>query len=70
MKKTHFLLALLMGAVSVGASAQTAEYKQVWSADLGDGTYVNPVLNGDFPDIDVIRVEDTKNHGRNLQSCA
>ncbi|MBQ9362741.1 MAG: family 43 glycosylhydrolase [Bacteroidaceae bacterium] len=59
MKKTHFLLALLMGVASVGASAQTAEYKQVWSADLGDGTYVNPVLNGDFPDIDVIRVEDT-----------
>ena len=39
--------------------AQTAEYQQVWSADNGDGTYVNPVINGDFPDIDVVRVDDT-----------
>ena len=59
MKKSRFLLALLMGAAAWGASAQTAEYKQVWSADKGDGTYINPVINGDFPDIDVIRVEDT-----------
>ena len=60
MKKRNLLMALLMGAAALGASAQqTAEYKQVWTADLGDGTFVNPVLNGDFPDIDVIRVEDT-----------
>lgn len=39
--------------------AQTAEYKQIWSADKGNGTYVNPVINGDFPDIDVVRVDDT-----------
>ena len=59
MKKFRFLLALLMGVASLGASAQANQYKQVWSADKGDGTYINPVINGDFPDIDVIRVEDT-----------
>ena len=59
MKKTRIFLALVLGAVSLGAWAQTAAYKQVWTADLGDGTFVNPVINGDFPDIDVIRVEDT-----------
>ena len=31
----------------------------VWSADKGNGTYVNPVINGDFPDIDVARKGDT-----------
>lgn len=29
------------------------------NADLGDGKYQNPVLRADFPDPDVIRVEDT-----------
>jgi hypothetical protein len=29
------------------------------SADLGDGTYQNPVVRADFPDPDVIRVNDT-----------
>ncbi len=29
-----------------------------WSADLGDGTYVNPVLNADYSDPDVVRVGD------------
>ncbi len=30
-----------------------------WSADNGDGTYTNPVINADFPDPDIIRVGDT-----------
>lgn len=29
------------------------------SADLGDGTYSNPIIQGDFPDPDVVRVGDT-----------
>lgn len=29
-----------------------------WTADLGDGTYRNPVLNADWSDPDVIRVGD------------
>ena len=34
-------------------------YQRKWSADLGNGYYKNPILNGDFPDPDVIRVGDT-----------
>lgn len=32
---------------------------QVWRADHGDGTFTNPLLWGDWPDPDVIRVGDT-----------
>jgi len=32
---------------------------QQFTADNGDGTYTNPVIQADFPDPDVIRVEDT-----------
>lgn len=34
-------------------------YKHYWSADQGNGTFINPILNGDFPDCDIIRVGDT-----------
>lgn len=36
-----------------------AAYTHQWTADNGAGKYVNPILNGDFPDPDVIRVGDT-----------
>lgn len=35
------------------------QFQNVWTADKGDGTFVNPIINADAPDIDVIRVEDT-----------
>ena len=35
-----------------------AAYQRRWTADNGS-TFVNPILNGDFPDPDVIRVGDT-----------
>ena len=54
------IISLLVFSFSFLVSfAQTYEYKQVWSADKGDGTYVNPIVNGDFPDMDVVRVGDT-----------
>ena len=34
-------------------------FTRQWTSDQGNGTYKNPVINGDFPDIDVIRVGDT-----------
>lgn len=34
-------------------------YKHYWTADQGNGTFINPILNGDFPDVDIIRVDDT-----------
>ncbi len=33
--------------------------KRIWNADQGNGTFINPILNGDFPDCDIIRVDDT-----------
>ena len=33
-------------------------YKHYYTADQGNGTFINPILNGDFPDIDIIRVDD------------
>ena len=34
-------------------------YSRGYTADRGDGTFVNPIVNADFPDPDVIRVGDT-----------
>ena len=59
MKGHSFILSFGMFVSSMLSVAQTAEYQQVWSADQGDGTYVNPIINADFPDPDVIRVGDT-----------
>ena len=59
MKKKLLLLAMSMGLSSLVALAQTKPYEWVWSADRGDGTFVNPIVNADFPDPDVIRVDDT-----------
>ncbi len=36
----------------------TAHAQQAWSPDNGDGTFTNPILWGDWPDPDVIRVGD------------
>lgn len=35
-----------------------AQAQQVWSPDNGDGTFTNPLMWGDWPDPDVIRVGD------------
>ena len=59
MKQQRFFLFLLLSLLSLGMMAQVAEYQYRWSADQGDGTYINPVVNADFPDPDVIRVGDT-----------
>lgn len=34
-------------------------FEKVRYSDQGDGTYINPIINADFPDPDVIRVGDT-----------
>lgn len=44
-----FLLSLIMRPVQA---------QQVWSPDNGDGTFTNPIMWGDWPDPDVIRVGD------------
>ena len=54
------VVALLMGQVALAPTtckAQTKPYvSEVWQADLGDGTFKNPVLYADYSDPDVIRV--------------
>lgn len=35
------------------------DYAKKWTSDSGNGYYVNPIVNADFPDCDVIRVDDT-----------
>lgn len=32
--------------------------QQVWTPDNGDGTFTNPLMWGDWPDPDIIRVDD------------
>lgn len=34
------------------------DFSRQWSADMGNGLYINPLLNADFPDPDIIRVGD------------
>ena len=59
MKRTYLLLTIGLMLSSLGMTAQNKPYEWVWSADQGDGTFVNPIVNADFPDPDVIRVDDT-----------
>lgn len=54
-KKVLLLATLVMAALSVKAQSYSFKY----TADRGNGTFINPIVNGDFPDCDVIRVGDT-----------
>jgi beta-xylosidase len=54
MNKIHYLLAgciFCMNLLALNA-------QQVWTPDNGDGTFTNPIMWGDWPDPDVIRVGD------------
>ena len=50
--KKNFLFLILVTSV-FGLKAQNQH------SDNGDGTYTNPVISADFPDPDVILVDDT-----------
>lgn len=50
--KKQILAAWLFAVAIVGAPAQSTT---AWG-DQGNGTYVNPILNADYSDPDVIRV--------------
>ena len=52
--KYLFSVVALMVAVTA-ANAQEGSFQTKWG-DQGDGTYINPVLNADYSDPDVIRV--------------
>lgn len=49
----HYLAGLLFACPLFLAEAQ-----QVWTPDNGDGTFTNPLMWGDWPDPDIIRVGD------------
>jgi len=50
---------MLMFCATMNAQETLKPFSYQWSADQGDGTYINPIVNADFPDCDVIRVGDT-----------
>jgi beta-xylosidase len=69
MSKVHHILmtGFIFVCTTAGLQAQTATptaaptagyISKVWVADLGNGTYKNPVLNADYSDPDAIRVGD------------
>ena len=50
---------LLLAALTGLPTAMNAQYRsEVWCPDQGDGTYVNPVINADYSDPDVVCVGD------------
>lgn len=51
--KKSIVAALLLACNSLPAFSQ-----QVWTPDNGDGTFTNPIMWGDWPDPDIIRVGD------------
>lgn len=57
MKLTSCIRLLALAALAVpGFTAARNAHSQVWVADLGDGTYKNPVIDADYSDPDVVRV--------------
>ena len=53
--KNIYILAMSLLCVSTVVSQQHIDF---WG-DQGNGTYINPILNADYSDPDVIRVGDT-----------
>lgn len=54
----NFYKSILLLVVLITCSC-SAEQKPILTADNGDGTFTNPVLFADVPDLDIIRVDDT-----------
>lgn len=54
MKKLFILISLLGTICLTNIQAQ----QQVWTSDNGNGTFTNPLMWGDWPDPDIIRVGD------------
>ena len=49
----------LAAAATLAAWADGKPYvSQVWSPDLGNGQYINPIIDADYSDPDVVRVGD------------
>lgn len=57
--KKGILFGLMFLAILLSNAQELKTPTYRWSADNGDGTFTNPIINADAPDIDVIRVGDT-----------
>lgn len=57
MKYLKNVSALLFFSI-FGITKSLAQVSDVWVADQGDGTYINPILHADYSDPDVVRVGD------------
>ena len=44
---------MIMALTSLNAQETLKPFNNVWTADQGDGTYINPIVNADFPDCDI-----------------
>ena len=55
MKRFIFLFTFVLSMATANCKPSTVNYRLTWG-DQGNGTYINPVLNADFSDPDVIRV--------------
>ena len=55
-RKVFAWMLAALATMPMGASAQYRS--EVWCSDQGNGTYVNPVINADYSDPDVISVGD------------
>jgi len=47
---------LALGGTAVSVTSKAERPRRGRSADLGDGTYLNPVLSGDYADPTVVSV--------------
>ena len=45
-----------LSTTALSVSLLSANAQQVWTPDNGDGTFTNPLMWGDWPDPDIIRV--------------
>lgn len=51
-----FTIFILFNIVQKSTAQSIPYVSEVWVADLGNGTYKNPILNADYSDPDVVRV--------------
>lgn len=58
MKRVFLFLCACIFFVSLQAQSDDVELSKVWVADLGNGSYKNPVLHADYSDPDAVRVGD------------
>lgn len=56
MRLSRFLITASLIVVSAGIAG--ARDNRAWVPDMGDGTYINPVINADYSDPDVVAVGD------------